>query len=145
MILFTHWSYLVGSKIHVNLFCAILSTIMSLAFKVSLLCVILFVSFKFNMVLCIELEEYYPEERDALMLIRDSLNSSVNLHGNWTGPPCIDNRSRWIGITCSNWHVVQIVLEGDGAGGSIGHNLCNGSPQRSELLPYALSGNLCST
>ena len=30
--------------------------------KVSFLIVILFVSFKFNMVLCIELEEYYPEE-----------------------------------------------------------------------------------
>ena len=69
-------------------------------------------SCKSNMVLCIELEEFFPEERYALMLIRDSLNSSVNLHGNWTGPPCIDNLSRWIGITCSNWHVVQIVLEG---------------------------------
>ncbi|RDY03226.1 putative inactive receptor kinase, partial [Mucuna pruriens] len=83
---------------------------MSLVFKVSFLYVVLFVSF--NMVLCIEIEEFYPEERDALILIRDSLNSSVNLHGNWTGPPCIDNHSRWIGITCSNWHVVQIVLEG---------------------------------
>ncbi|QCD95006.1 protein brassinosteroid insensitive 1 [Vigna unguiculata] len=64
------------------------------------------------MVLCVEIEEFFPEERDALILIRDSLNSSVNLHGNWTGPPCINNLSRWIGITCSNWHVVQIVLEG---------------------------------
>lgn len=64
------------------------------------------------MVLCIEIEEFYPEERDALILVRDSLNSSVNLHGNWTGPPCIGNQSKWIGITCSNWHVVQIVLEG---------------------------------
>ncbi|KAG2384980.1 hypothetical protein LR48_Vigan10g051900 [Vigna angularis] len=64
------------------------------------------------MVLCVEIGEFFPEERDALILIRDSLNSSVNLHGNWTGPPCIDSLSRWIGITCSNWHVVQIVLEG---------------------------------
>ncbi|CAJ1952367.1 unnamed protein product [Sphenostylis stenocarpa] len=85
---------------------------MGLAFTISFLYVVLFVSFKSNMVVCIEIEEFFPEERDALMLIRDSLNSSVNLHRNWTGPPCINNLSRWIGITCSNWHVVQIVLEG---------------------------------
>ncbi|XP_047149492.1 probable leucine-rich repeat receptor-like protein kinase At1g68400 [Vigna umbellata] len=85
---------------------------MSLAFTISFLYVVLFVSFKSNMVLCVEIGEFFPEERDALILIRDSLNSSVNLHGNWTGPPCIDSLSRWIGITCSNWHVVQIVLEG---------------------------------
>ncbi|ESW24501.1 hypothetical protein PHAVU_004G136100 [Phaseolus vulgaris] len=85
---------------------------MSLALTIRLLYVVLFVSFKSNMVLCIEIEEFFPEERDGLMLIRDSLNSSVNLHGNWTGPPCIENLSRWIGITCSNWHVVHIVLEG---------------------------------
>lgn len=146
MILFTHWSYLVASKIHVNLFCAILSTIMSLAFKVSLLCVILFVSFKFNMVLCIELEEYYPEERDALMLIRDSLNSSVNLHGNWTGPPCIDNHSRWIGITCSNWHVVQIVLEGVDLSGYLPHTFLLNITFLSQLdfRNNALSGPLPS-
>ncbi|KAJ1383009.1 Protein kinase domain [Sesbania bispinosa] len=64
------------------------------------------------MVLCVEIKDFYPEERDALLLIRDSLNSSLNLHGNWTGPPCIENQSRWFGITCSNWHVVHIVLQG---------------------------------
>ncbi|KAL2334404.1 hypothetical protein Fmac_015617 [Flemingia macrophylla] len=73
------------------------------------------------MVLCIEIGEFYPGERDALMLIRDSLNSSVDLHGNWTGPPCIENHSRWIGITCSNWHVVQIVLEGVNLSGYLPH------------------------
>lgn len=74
-----------------------------------------------SMVLCIELKlkDFHPEERDALLLIRDSLNSSSNLHGNWTGPPCIDNRSRWFGITCSNWHVVHIVLEGINLGGTL--------------------------
>lgn len=63
-----------------------------------------------NLVLCVE--DFHPEERDALLVIRDSLNSSLDLHGNWTGPPCIENLSRWIGVTCSNWHVVHIVLEG---------------------------------
>lgn len=73
------------------------------------------------LLLCIEFEikEIHPEERDALLLIRDSLNSSVNLHGNWTGPPCIDNLSRWFGITCSNWHVVHIVLEGVSLSGNL--------------------------
>lgn len=56
--------------------------------------------------------QYYPEERDALLILRDSLTSDSDLHSNWTGPPCIDNSSSWKGITCSNWHVVQIVLEG---------------------------------
>ncbi|XP_027359584.1 probable leucine-rich repeat receptor-like protein kinase At1g68400 [Abrus precatorius] len=82
---------------------------MSLVFNISF-CYVILLFVSLNMVLCIEIEEFYPQERDALMLIRDSLNSSVNLHGNWTGPPCIDNQSRWLGITCSNWHVVQIVL-----------------------------------
>ncbi|KAF7820281.1 putative leucine-rich repeat receptor-like protein kinase [Senna tora] len=56
--------------------------------------------------------EYYPEEREALLLLINSLTSASNLHGNWTGPPCIANQSRWEGITCSNWHVVHIALEG---------------------------------
>ncbi|KAG4991805.1 hypothetical protein JHK87_025262 [Glycine soja] len=98
------------------------------------------------MVLCIELEEYYPEERDALMLIRDSLNSSVNFQGNWTGPPCIDNHSRWIGITCSNWHVVQIVLEGVDLSGYLPHTFLLNITFLSQLdfRNNALSGPLPS-
>ncbi|KAL5081221.1 hypothetical protein RYX36_009642 [Vicia faba] len=68
-----------------------------------------------NIVFCIEIEikDFYPQESYALLLIRDSLNSSsVDLHGNWTGPPCINNSSRWFGITCSNWHVVDITTQG---------------------------------
>jgi len=69
-----------------------------------------------NIVLCIEIEikDFHPQERDALLLIRDSLNSSyINLHRNWTGPPCIENNlSIWFGITCSNWHVVHITIQG---------------------------------
>lgn len=69
-----------------------------------------------NITLCIEIEikDFHPQERDALLLIRDSLNSSsINLHRNWTGPPCIENNlSIWFGITCSNWHVVDITIQG---------------------------------
>ncbi|BBG96371.1 leucine-rich repeat transmembrane protein kinase family protein [Prunus dulcis] len=59
-----------------------------------------------------EIDEYYPEEREALLKLRDSLSSNSDLHGNWTGPPCINNSSRWAGIACSNWHIVHIVLQG---------------------------------
>lgn len=64
-------------------------------------------------------KEFFPEERDALMQIRDSLSSTLDLHGNWTGPPCHKNSSQWSGITCSNWHVVGLVLEGIQLTGSL--------------------------
>ncbi|KAJ0691040.1 putative protein kinase RLK-Pelle-LRR-III family [Helianthus annuus] len=57
------------------------------------------------------IQEFYHEERDALIPFRDSMNSSYNLHGNWTGPPCLNNMSRWTGITCSNSHITQLTLE----------------------------------
>lgn len=61
----------------------------------------------------IEIVEYYPEERDALLQLRDSVTSlNADLHFNWTGPPCINSDSKWVGITCSDGHVVQVVLEG---------------------------------
>ena len=72
-----------------------------------------------SMLFCDGLKDFYPEERDALLLIMDSLSSSSSMHGNWTGPPCIDNQSRWTGITCSNWHVSYIVLEGVNLSGSL--------------------------
>lgn len=60
-----------------------------------------------------KVDEYYSEERDALLKLRDSVSSkTTNLHSNWTGPPCNNNSSRWSGIACSNWHVVHLVLEG---------------------------------
>ncbi|CAK9164346.1 unnamed protein product [Ilex paraguariensis] len=59
----------------------------------------------------IEINEYFPDERDALMQIRDIVNSSSNLHANWTGPPCHKSKSQWAGIVCSNWHVTHLVLE----------------------------------
>ncbi|XP_050377588.1 probable leucine-rich repeat receptor-like protein kinase At1g68400 [Argentina anserina] len=58
-------------------------------------------------------DEFYPEEREALIKLRDSVSSnSSDLHSNWTGPPCsYINSSTWSGISCSNWHVVHLVLE----------------------------------
>ncbi|XP_024455049.2 probable inactive receptor kinase At2g26730 isoform X1 [Populus trichocarpa] len=64
-------------------------------------------------------KEFFPEEREALMQIRDLVSSTLDLHGNWTGPPCHKNSSQWSGITCSNWHVVGLVLEGVQLTGSL--------------------------
>ncbi|KAJ4844481.1 hypothetical protein Tsubulata_006317 [Turnera subulata] len=60
-----------------------------------------------------EVKDYHPEERYALLQIRDSMSSDLDLHKNWTGPPCIGNNSSiWVGVSCSNWHVISLVLEG---------------------------------
>ncbi|CAK7338647.1 unnamed protein product [Dovyalis caffra] len=64
-------------------------------------------------------KEYFPEERYALMQIRDSVSSTLDLHGNWTGPPCNKNSSQWTGIVCSNGHVIGLVLEGIQLTGSL--------------------------
>ncbi|KAJ4713957.1 Receptor kinase [Melia azedarach] len=63
------------------------------------------------LVAAVEIMEYYPAERHDLLLLRDSMNSTADLHNSWTGPPCINDKSRWAGITCSNGHVVSLVLE----------------------------------
>ncbi|KAK4350681.1 hypothetical protein RND71_029994 [Anisodus tanguticus] len=60
-----------------------------------------------------EINEFYPNERDSLLQLRDGVNSSVfNLHSHWTGPPCYKNQSKWAGISCSDGHVTELVLEG---------------------------------
>ncbi|XP_059626270.1 probable leucine-rich repeat receptor-like protein kinase At1g68400 [Cornus florida] len=95
---------------------------MNLALK---LCVTYYVVFMAQLsitavlVLSNEIEDYYPDERDALMQLRDFVNSTSDLHGNWTGPPCINNLSRYVGIACSNWHVTSLVLEGIQITGSL--------------------------
>ncbi|XP_027124188.2 probable leucine-rich repeat receptor-like protein kinase At1g68400 isoform X2 [Coffea arabica] len=62
---------------------------------------------------CGAVEEFFPDERNALIQLREIFSSSNgNLHGNWTGPPCYKNQSRWAGIGCSNSHVTHIVLDG---------------------------------
>ncbi|KAL6178337.1 hypothetical protein ACLB2K_049855 [Fragaria x ananassa] len=82
-------------------------------------------------------DEFYSEEREALIKLRDSVSSnSSTLHSNWTGPPCnYINSSRWSGISCSNWHVVHLVLEGT-------HLSANISPAGS--LPPTFLQNLTS-
>lgn len=67
-----------------------------------------------------ETNEFFPDERDALMQLRDIVNSTSNLHTNWTGPPCTKkNQSRWGGVACSDWHVTHLVLEGIQLTGSL--------------------------
>ncbi|XP_060967367.1 probable leucine-rich repeat receptor-like protein kinase At1g68400 [Cannabis sativa] len=62
--------------------------------------------------LSVTINDYYPEERDALIELRDSLISNEDLHTKWTGPPCIQNDTKWVGISCSNGHVVHLSLQG---------------------------------
>ncbi|XP_052183317.1 probable leucine-rich repeat receptor-like protein kinase At1g68400 [Diospyros lotus] len=69
---------------------------------------------------------FFPDERDALLQLRDSasmMNSTTctsnYLHANWTGPPCYKNQSRWAGIACFNCHVTHLVLEGIQLTGSL--------------------------
>ncbi|XP_073001686.1 probable leucine-rich repeat receptor-like protein kinase At1g68400 [Typha latifolia] len=64
-------------------------------------------------------EDLYHNQRNDLIQLRDSLRSAVNLHSNWTGPPCYKDRSRWFGIKCSNSNVVGITLEGIQLTGSL--------------------------
>lgn len=72
-----------------------------------------------NPVISTDFKDYIPNERDGLLQLRDSTTSSANLHQNWTGPPCIGDFTRWLGITCSNWHVVHLVLDGIQLTGSL--------------------------
>ncbi|CAN4087902.1 unnamed protein product [Withania somnifera] len=67
-----------------------------------------------------EINDFYPNERDALLQLRDSVNSSVlDLHKHWTGPPCYNNQSRWAGLSCFNGHVTELVLQGIQLTGSL--------------------------
>ncbi|PKI43449.1 probable LRR receptor-like serine/threonine-protein kinase At4g31250 [Punica granatum] len=60
----------------------------------------------------VDVDVLYPSERSDLLKLRDSTNSSLDLHQRWTGPPCLGDESRWVGVGCSNSHVVQLVLDG---------------------------------
>ncbi|XP_024030027.1 probable leucine-rich repeat receptor-like protein kinase At1g68400 [Morus notabilis] len=88
-----------------------------LAFLISLFLLIQTPSI-FSVVAIIK-EEFYPDERDALIQLRDSVTSNLDLHSKWTGPPCHENDTNWVGISCSNGHVVHIVLEGIELKGSL--------------------------
>ncbi|KAK1404239.1 putative leucine-rich repeat receptor-like protein kinase [Heracleum sosnowskyi] len=62
---------------------------------------------------------FYPFERDALIQLREMMNSSANLHAKWTGVPCHKNQTNWNGIACENWHVTHLVLENIQLAGSL--------------------------
>ncbi|XP_073048691.1 probable leucine-rich repeat receptor-like protein kinase At1g68400 [Primulina eburnea] len=81
----------------------------------------LFVSILASSSGALAIQDFFPEERDALIQLRDIVYSSFfNLHRNWTGPPCDkNNSSRWAGVGCSDWHVTHLVLEGINLTGSL--------------------------
>ncbi|RVW25936.1 putative leucine-rich repeat receptor-like protein kinase [Vitis vinifera] len=89
----------------------IVAITMSLAAK-ALFLVSAVVVIQFSGVVSQATNEYFPDEREALMQIRDIVNATVDLHKNWTGPPCQEDVSKWFGITCSKGHIIRIVLEG---------------------------------
>ncbi|XP_008797241.3 probable leucine-rich repeat receptor-like protein kinase At1g68400 [Phoenix dactylifera] len=84
------------------------------------------------------IEELYHNERNDLIQLRDSLSSTVNLHSNWTGPPCHNDQSRWLGIACSDSHVVGIDLEGIQLTGSL---LTTAFQNMAYLTTLSLSNN----
>ncbi|XP_066338346.1 probable inactive receptor kinase At3g02880 [Miscanthus floridulus] len=60
----------------------------------------------------LDLEERRDERRDLLVL-GDTLRSALDLHSNWTGPPCHGERSRWHGVSCDgDGRVVGVALDG---------------------------------
>ncbi|XP_019171439.1 PREDICTED: probable leucine-rich repeat receptor-like protein kinase At1g68400 [Ipomoea nil] len=73
----------------------------------------------FMVVMVMAASEIYPEERNALLQLRDGLQSNANLHSKWTGPPCEGNTSNWPGIACSDWHVTRLLLQGINLTGSL--------------------------
>lgn len=78
------------------------------------------VSLLIQSLVAFEMNALFPDERDALMQLRDVVNSTAELHSNWTGPPCsTENQSRWTGVACSDWHITHLVLEGIQLTGSL--------------------------
>ncbi|XP_047956103.1 probable leucine-rich repeat receptor-like protein kinase At1g68400 isoform X3 [Salvia hispanica] len=74
---------------------------------------ILIISVLIQCVTGLETDEFFPDERNALIQLRDLVTSSSNLHVNWTERACISaNQSIWVGVACSDWHVTHLVLEG---------------------------------
>jgi Leucine rich repeat N-terminal domain len=110
----------------------------------TLLCLVTFALISVLSASMVTKEELYHEERNSLIQLRDSLSSIVNLHSNWTGPPCYKGHSRWIGIMCSGSNVVGIVLEGIQLTGSLPPGVLSNVTYLSNLSfrNNALHGNL---
>ncbi|WVZ59454.1 hypothetical protein U9M48_009592 [Paspalum notatum var. saurae] len=86
----------------------------------------------------LDLEERRDERRDLLVL-RDTLRSALDLHSNWTGPPCHGARSRWRGVSCDgDGRVVGVALDGAQLTGSLPRAALRGV---SRLEALSLRGN----
>ncbi|XP_062205365.1 probable inactive receptor kinase At3g02880 [Phragmites australis] len=84
------------------------------------------------------LEERRDERRDLLVL-RDTLRSALDLHSNWTGPPCHGGRSRWHGVSCDgDGRVVGVALDGAQLTGTLPRGALRGV---SRLATLSLRGN----
>lgn len=86
----------------------------------------------------LDYEERRDERRD-LVVLRDTLRSALDLHSNWTGPPCHDGRSRWLGVSCDgDGRVVGVALDGAQLTGSLPRDALRGV---SRLEALSLRGN----
>ncbi|KAL6641241.1 hypothetical protein ACP70R_019422 [Stipagrostis hirtigluma subsp. patula] len=86
----------------------------------------------------LELEELRGERRDLLVL-RDTLRSALDLHSNWTGPPCHGARSRWRGVSCDgDGRVVGVSLDGAQLTGTLPRGALRGVAR---LEALSLRGN----
>ncbi|KAJ1295016.1 hypothetical protein BS78_01G190900 [Paspalum vaginatum] len=86
----------------------------------------------------LDLEEQRDERRD-LVVLRDTLRSALDLHSNWTGPPCHGERSRWLGVSCDgDGRVVGVALDGAQLTGSLPRGALRGV---SRLEALSLRGN----
>ncbi|RCV42338.1 hypothetical protein SETIT_9G208500v2 [Setaria italica] len=86
----------------------------------------------------LDFEERRDERRDLLVL-RDTLRSALDLHSNWTGPPCHGGRSRWRGVSCDgDGRVVGVALDDAQLTGSLPRSALRGV---SRLEALSLRGN----
>ncbi|CAN6298950.1 unnamed protein product [Urochloa humidicola] len=86
----------------------------------------------------LDFEERRDERRD-LVVLRDTLRSALDLHSNWTGPPCHGERSRWRGVSCdADGRVVGVSLDGAQLTGTLPRDALRGV---SRLETLSLRGN----
>lgn len=80
-----------------------------------------------------ELEEL-RDERRGLLALRDTLRSALDLHSNWTGPPCHGARTRWLGVTCdADGRVAALSLDRAQLTGSLPADALRGLSRLAEL------------
>ncbi|GJN40579.1 hypothetical protein PR202_gb29812 [Eleusine coracana subsp. coracana] len=79
-------------------------------------------------------QEELRDERRGLLLLRDALRSALDLHSNWTGPPCHGDRSRWAGVACdADGRVVSLALSHAQLTGTLPRDALRGATRLSEL------------